>query len=118
MDQIASVAEVPMESFFSAGFESLESIVQATDEELMAIRGMTESKIGDIRLAVNMLAPGLEAELSESEADEPETETVEEEVAETVEAVEEAEEEVEEETDEADETETETETPAEGEDKQ
>jgi N utilization substance protein A len=109
MDQIASVAEIPMENFFSAGFESLDSIVQATDEELLAIRGMTESKIGDIRLAVNMLAPGLEAEADEPEADAMEADAVEEETAGTAEAAEEA----------ADaETETETETPAEGEEKQ
>jgi N utilization substance protein A len=108
MDQIASVAEVPMESFFSAGFESIESIVQATDEELMAIRGMTESKIGDVRLAVNMLAPDLESEMSDSEPEE--TEAVE---AETSEAMDD---EAGEET--VDETETETETPAEGAEKE
>jgi N utilization substance protein A len=108
MDQIASVAEVPMESFFSAGFESIESIVQATDEELMAIRGMTESKIGDVRLAVNMLAPDLESEMSDSE---PEvTEALEAETSESMddEAGEEN----------VDETETETETPAEGAEKE
>jgi N utilization substance protein A len=55
-----------MENFFGAGFESIESIVNATDEELLEIKGMTESKIGDIRLAVNMLAPGLEAENAEA----------------------------------------------------
>jgi len=57
MDQIAAVAEVPMENFFSAGFESLESIVQATDEALLAVSGLTETKIADIRVAINMLAP-------------------------------------------------------------
>ncbi|WP_319583882.1 transcription termination factor NusA [uncultured Pseudodesulfovibrio sp.] len=108
MDQIASVAEVPMESFFSAGFESIESIVQATDEELLSIKGMTESKVGDIRLAVNMLAPDLEAGQSEPEIVETETETVEEEVVEVGEDA----------TEEENDDETETETPAEGEDKQ
>ena len=57
MDQIASVAEVPMENFFSAGFESIESIVLADDEALLAIKDMTERKIADIRVAINMLAP-------------------------------------------------------------
>lgn len=61
MDQVASVAEIPMESFFNAGFESLESIVRATNEELLAINGLTESKIGDIRFAINMISPEIAA---------------------------------------------------------
>ncbi|EGB13266.1 transcription termination factor NusA [Pseudodesulfovibrio mercurii] len=105
MDQIASVAEVPMENFFSAGFESIESIVQASDEELLAIKGMTESKIGDMRLAINMLAPDLEA-TAPADAHEAE-ETAPEAVEEVVEEA--AEDETE------DEIEDETETPAEGE---
>ncbi|MBU4243035.1 MAG: transcription termination factor NusA, partial [Proteobacteria bacterium] len=61
MDQVASVAEIPMESFFNAGFESLESIVRATNEELLAINGLTKSKIGDIRFAINMISPEIAA---------------------------------------------------------
>ncbi|NDV17845.1 transcription termination/antitermination protein NusA [Pseudodesulfovibrio sp. JC047] len=69
MDQIAAVAEIGMENFFGAGFETIESIVKATDEALLSIKGMTESKIGDIRVAINMLAPGLQEELAnESDA--------------------------------------------------
>ncbi len=57
MDQIASVAEVSMDKFFAAGFESIESITQASDDELLAVDGLTETKIADIRVAINMLAP-------------------------------------------------------------
>ncbi|MFH1914265.1 MAG: transcription termination factor NusA [Pseudomonadota bacterium] len=76
MDQVASVAEISMESFFNAGFESLESIVRASDEELLAVNGLTERKIADIRLAINMLAPEIAALVAEdmAEAHEPENE--------------------------------------------
>ncbi|WP_285907055.1 transcription termination factor NusA [Pseudodesulfovibrio pelocollis] len=69
MDQIASVAEISMESFFNAGFESLESIVRASDEELLAVNGLTERKIADIRLAINMLAPEIAAAVAEADAE-------------------------------------------------
>ncbi|WP_207262462.1 transcription termination factor NusA [Desulfovibrio sp. Huiquan2017] len=110
MDQIASVAEVSMENFFNAGFESIDSIALASDEELLSIKGMTESKIADVRLAVNMLAPDLEAEDDRSEA--PEAETLAEAAEETPRDDAEGESETEDETE--DETEEETETPAEG----
>jgi len=112
MDQVAAVAEIAMESFFSAGFESLESIVLADDEDLMTVRDMTESKIGDIRVAINMLAPGLAEEL-EAEAAEAAQEAAEVEETVEVEETEVVEEEVVEEA--TEETEEESETPAEGE---
>lgn len=74
MDQIASVAEISMESFFNAGFESLESIVRASDEELLAVNGLTERKIADIRLAINMLAPEIAAAVAEADAEATEEE--------------------------------------------
>ena len=111
MDQIASVAEVSMENFFSAGFDSLESLVNATDEELLAVSGLTESKIGEIRMAINMLAP--DVEIDESDEMEVEETVVEEAVAEEA-----AVEEVEESTEEATTDEAESEAPAEGEEKE
>lgn len=66
MDQIASVAEVGMEAFFAAGFETLESLSEASDEELLAVKGLTEGKIAEIRMAINMLAPvAAEGEIEE-----------------------------------------------------
>ncbi|MBG0790914.1 MAG: transcription termination/antitermination protein NusA [Desulfovibrionaceae bacterium] len=91
MDQIASVAEIDMNAFINAGFETVESIVRATDEELLAVNGLNESKIGEIRMAINMLdlAPAdeetqaeeapigedvaEESAAQEAEAEEPET---------------------------------------------
>ncbi len=104
MDQIAAVAEVPMENFFTAGFDSLESITQATDEELLAVSGLNETKIADIRVAINMLAPEITEGTSFLDDEEPEKEqpAQTEEVAETPES-------------EAEETDTESGTPAEGE---
>ncbi|MCJ2163176.1 MULTISPECIES: transcription termination factor NusA [unclassified Pseudodesulfovibrio] len=106
MDQIASVAEVPMENFFNAGFESIESIVLADDEALLAIKDMTERKIADIRVAINMLAPDLLQSAEEDTVKDQESDTVDttEEVAEEAEVVETTEE-----------APVEEETPAEGE---
>ncbi|WP_199244306.1 transcription termination factor NusA [Pseudodesulfovibrio cashew] len=100
MDQIAAVAEVPMESFFAAGFETIESVIKASDEELLAVNGLTESKIGDIRVAINMLAPGIVPDEPEEEAYEESEAELEEESTELAEETEETEE---------------SETPAEGE---
>lgn len=75
MDQIASVAEMNPEAFYNAGFETLESIRIADDEALLAVPGLNERKIGDIRAAINMLAPmeaPEESETPEAAADEPE----------------------------------------------
>ena len=94
MDQVAAVAEVSMENFFSAGFESLESIVEADDEALLAVNGLTETKIADIRVAINMLAPGILDEIEAKKEAEPVEEALAEteEVEETTEVIEEAEE--------------------------
>ncbi len=104
MDQIAAVAEISVSNFTNAGFETLESIVNASEEELLEVKGLTESKIAEIRIAINMLAPDMEEYIEETaEAmNEVAEEVVEEE---SEEAVEETEEEAEEE----------SETPAEGE---
>lgn len=82
MDQVASVAEIPMENFFAAGFETLESLIKGSDEDLLAIDGMTETKVGEVRMAINMLTPnagGDEAEeigdAAEEVADTEENET-------------------------------------------
>lgn len=100
MDQIASVAEIDMHAFFAADFETVDSIVRATDEELLAVNGLTESKIDEIRMAINML----DLDLEDDEVEEEES------LGETGEVFEE----MEEETEETAESEEESETPAEG----
>jgi N utilization substance protein A len=56
LEQVASVAEVAVDNFSSAGFDSVEKLTEASDEELLAIEGMTAEKIGDLRAAINLLA--------------------------------------------------------------
>ncbi|MEF2145064.1 MAG: transcription termination factor NusA [Desulfovibrionaceae bacterium] len=58
MEQLASVAEINVEHFLSAGFESAEGMALATDEELLSINGMDQSRIADLRVAMNMLGYG------------------------------------------------------------
>lgn len=55
LEQLASVAEIPMQNFIDAGFESIEDITSASEEELLQINGMTKEKIEDIKAAVNLL---------------------------------------------------------------
>ena len=69
MDQLASVAEVAMEAFFAAGLETTAQLVAATEEELLAVTGMTPDKIRDMRAAINIL--GLAPKEEEAAPDEP-----------------------------------------------
>ncbi|XPV75224.1 MAG: transcription termination factor NusA [Desulfovibrio sp.] len=67
LDQMASVAEISIDVFVRSGFESVESIANASDELLLQIEGMTEEKVQNLRMAINML--GLMAKDDESEND-------------------------------------------------
>ncbi|WP_018123967.1 transcription termination factor NusA [Desulfovibrio oxyclinae] len=55
LDQIASVAEVNVEAFVAAGLDTTEAVVNATDEELLEVDGITEERIAEIRAGINML---------------------------------------------------------------
>ncbi|MDL2271561.1 transcription termination factor NusA [Desulfovibrio sp. OttesenSCG-928-I05] len=77
LEQLASVAEISVENFLNAGFSTLDALREADDIALMAIAGMTESRITDLRAAIRFLhteadaaeaAPGAEETV---EADEP-----------------------------------------------
>ncbi|MEF3696270.1 transcription termination factor NusA [Desulfolutivibrio sp.] len=57
LEQLASVAEMPVEKFLSAGFTSLEQMIEADDEAMSCIEGMTPTRMGNIRLALKLLAP-------------------------------------------------------------
>lgn len=61
LEQLASVAELRVESFLDAGLNSLDDVMLATDEELGAIPGLNASKIADIRSAANFLRPAAPA---------------------------------------------------------
>jgi N utilization substance protein A len=56
LEQLASVAEVPLEVFVEAGFQTIESLRDATDDELESVPGLTASKISDLRTAINFLS--------------------------------------------------------------
>lgn len=55
MTQLASAAEIPIDSFTHAGFDSLESIAEAEPDSLMQIEGMTEEKMAALKAALNLL---------------------------------------------------------------
>ena len=60
LEQLASAAEVSMQDFLQAGFESLEQLAQASDDELLQIPGFNLDKISDLRAAINLLRPSKE----------------------------------------------------------
>lgn len=55
LEQLASVAEIPLDAFLSAGFNSTSALAQAEDEELMKIQGLDAGKIADLRSAIHFL---------------------------------------------------------------
>ncbi|OEU70883.1 MAG: transcription termination factor NusA [Desulfovibrio sp. S3730MH75] len=58
MDQLASVAEIDLDNFFAAGFETVNQIARASEEILMTIEDMTPSKVSDIKSAIKLLGMG------------------------------------------------------------
>ncbi len=69
LNQLASVADVSMDSLVNAGFSTVESINAATDEELGEVVGMTAEKIKNLRTAMNFLRPAKEMETQEDKAE-------------------------------------------------
>lgn len=57
LEQVASVAEVSMDNLISAGFNTLELIRAATDDELAERLGISASRVSDLRAAVHFLSP-------------------------------------------------------------
>jgi transcription termination/antitermination protein NusA len=57
MEQLASVAEMNMENFLSAGFDTVAMLAEASDEELDRIAGMTPTKRDHLRAAIRLLMP-------------------------------------------------------------
>ena len=72
LEQLASVAEISADAFLSAGFETAEQVAGASEEALLTVPGLTESKAADVRAAINML--GIVPEDMDSEAEEDEAE--------------------------------------------
>ncbi|WP_319780641.1 transcription termination factor NusA [Maridesulfovibrio sp.] len=71
LDQLASVAEIPVDNFISAGFETVSQVANASEEILMSISGMTVSKVSDMKSAIMLLGIG---DAEENTVEEVETE--------------------------------------------
>lgn len=67
LEQVASVAEVSIEVLLAAGFQTLDKLREATDEELADKLLISHSRIADLRSAIHFLAPVIE-ETPESSA--------------------------------------------------
>ncbi len=58
LEQLASVAEIPVDRFLAAGFETVDQVSEMSDEELIEkLPGLTASKVGDLRAAIMFLKP-------------------------------------------------------------
>jgi N utilization substance protein A len=57
LEQVASVAEVSIEVLVGAGYTSLDKLREAGDEELAEKLNISNSRIADLRSAINFLAP-------------------------------------------------------------
>lgn len=55
LEQVAAVAELPLENFLAAGFKSVQELAESENEDLMGVVDMTSEKIDNIRVAVNLL---------------------------------------------------------------
>ncbi len=56
LEQLAAVAEIPVEAFTEAGYNSLDIINAAADEDLLAaVPGLSKSRLSDLRAAANLL---------------------------------------------------------------
>ncbi|THB70655.1 MAG: transcription termination/antitermination protein NusA [Desulfovibrio sp.] len=72
LEQLASVAEISVEQFISAGFENAGQVSDASDEVLTEALGLDLDSIGNIRAAINLLglAPKKDEEDAEAEGEE------------------------------------------------
>ncbi len=57
LEQLASVAEVSIEALVAAGYQSIEKLRDASDEQLAQDLALSEVRIADLRSAIQFLAP-------------------------------------------------------------
>lgn len=55
LEQLASVAEISVDYFLSAGLENIQQVAEASDEYLAENLNLTENRINDVRSAINFL---------------------------------------------------------------
>lgn len=76
LEKMASIAEISLETFLEAGYKDIESLRNASDEELDEKLALGAKRIADLRWAINFVAPASEIP-SESPADEAAEEAIE-----------------------------------------
>ncbi len=54
-EQLSKITDIPYENLLESGFNSVEEIRNASEEELLAIKGMTTDKISELKYALNLL---------------------------------------------------------------
>ena len=54
-EQLSKITDIPYENFLQSGFDSIEEIQSASDEQLLAIKGMTTNKISELKYALSLL---------------------------------------------------------------
>ncbi len=69
LEQLGSVVNIGIENFLAAGFQSLESLQNASEEELLAIQNMDLDKIVDLRSAMNLLGRSESEDKTEEDAE-------------------------------------------------
>ena len=72
LEQLASAAEISLGNLLRAGFDSLESVRQSSDEELLRIVGLNEENLVSLKAALNFLG-GQSVTAGSDEQDGPET---------------------------------------------
>jgi N utilization substance protein A len=70
LEQVASVAEISIESLLAAGYQSLDKLRAADDEELERDLNISRARIADLRSAIHFLAPVVEDAESEEGGEE------------------------------------------------
>ncbi len=60
LEQVASVAEIPVEQFVEAGYNTLDTLRAAGDEELADKLTLSQGRIADLRASINFLGPVVE----------------------------------------------------------
>ena len=66
LEQVASVAEVSIETLLQAGYTSLDTLRAADDEELSEKLMISPLRIAELRQAINFLAPVVEEQMESS----------------------------------------------------
>ncbi len=68
LEQVASVAEVPLRTLINAGYTTLDSLRAAGDETLKEALGLTDARVESLRSALNLLGPVAEGSAADEVA--------------------------------------------------